>query len=135
MFLAHLPHQSPLRLASDGWLLFAARFARMFAYGALSVILVMHLAEIGLGEGKLGLLLALTLAGDTVISLALTTRADRWGRRRTLLAGATLMLLAGAAFVLSHSFPVLLIYDLLLYRSFISLKPPEEMEGDLAGSR
>ncbi len=109
MLLSHVPHHNPFQLARDGWILFAARFTRMFAYGALSVILVLFLAEIGLSESKIGLLLALTLAGDTVISLALTTRADRWGRRKTLFAGAVLMLLAGAAFVLSANFPVLVI--------------------------
>ncbi len=109
MTWSQFPHRNPLPLTRDGWILFAARFTRMFAYGALSVILVLFLTEIGFSEEKTGLLLTLTLAGDTVISLALTTRADRWGRRRTLLTGATLMLLAGAAFALSGNFPVLLV--------------------------
>ena len=37
------------------------------------------------------LLLSLTLAGDTLISLGLTTRADRWGRRATLAGGALVL--------------------------------------------
>jgi MFS family permease len=96
-------------LTRDGWFLFAARFTRMFAYGALSVILVLYLAEIGFDEGKIGILLTLTLVGDTAISLMLTTRADRWGRRRTLLAGAGLMLLAGTVFAVSGNFFILLL--------------------------
>ncbi len=100
---------NPLPLTRDGWRLFAARFFRMFAYGALSVILVLYLAEIGFDEERIGILLALTLIGDTGISLLLTTRADHWGRRRTLLAGAGLMLLAGITFAFSENFLVLLI--------------------------
>ncbi len=109
MLLSKFPQRNPLPLTRDGWILFAARFTRMFAYGALSVILVLFLTEIGFSEQETGLLLTLTLAGDTVISLVLTTRADRWGRRRTLLTGSMLMLLAGAAFALSGNFSVLLV--------------------------
>jgi MFS family permease len=87
------------RLTRDGWLLFAARCSRMFAYGLLSVVLVLYLVELGLKEWEVGLVLTLTLAGDTVISLWLTTSADRLGRRRTLVLGAVLMVLAGVAFV------------------------------------
>src|SRR5207302_3759773 len=83
-------------LGRDGWLLFLTRFIRLFAYGALSVILVLYLTSLGLTEPQIGTILTLTLAGDAVISLFLTTRADRIGRRRTLMVGAFLM--AGAGF-------------------------------------
>src|SRR5205807_5487652 len=75
----------------DVWLLFATRVVRLFAYGFLSVILVLYLAEVGLREEQIGLLLTMTLLGDTVMSLWITTSADRIGRRRMLLAGAGLM--------------------------------------------
>ena len=87
------------KLTRDGWLLFATRCSRMFAYGLLSVVLVLYLVEVGLKEWEVGLLLTLTLAGDTAISLWLTTTADRLGRRRTLILGAILMVLAGVVFV------------------------------------
>lgn len=85
-------------LTTDGWLLFLTRFARLFAYGSLSVILVFYLIGLGLTEAQSGLVLTLTLAGDIVVSLYLTTRADRIGRRRMLLTGAILMTAAGLAF-------------------------------------
>jgi len=85
-------------LPSDGWLLFATRFARLFAYGSLSVILVFYLIGIGLTEAQAGLVLTLTLLGDVVVSLYLTTRADRIGRRRMLIVGSILMAAAGLAF-------------------------------------
>jgi MFS family permease len=64
----------------DTRLLFATRFLRLFAYGALSVVIVFYLIAVGLTERQTGLLLTLTLLGDTAISLAITTRADRIGR-------------------------------------------------------
>ena len=39
-------------LSSDGWLLFATRFIRLFAYGSLSVILVFYLVSLGLSESR-----------------------------------------------------------------------------------
>ncbi len=91
----------------DVGLLFATRIARLFAYGLISVVLVLYLSTVGLGTGEIGLLLTLTLAGDAIISLWLTTWADRIGRRRTLIIGALLMLGAGVAFVLTQN-PLLL---------------------------
>jgi MFS family permease len=93
----------------DAWLLFAARAVRMSGYGALGVILVLYLAAAGLEAGQIGLLLTLTLVGDTLISLWLTTHADSIGRRRTLIIGALLMAAAGAVFAGSTGFLVLLI--------------------------
>ncbi|MCX7396632.1 MAG: MFS transporter [Planctomycetales bacterium] len=97
------------KLTRDGWLLFATRCSRMFAYGLLSVVLVLYLVEVGLKEWEVGLLLSLTLAGDTAISLWLTTSADRLGRRRTLILGAILMVLAGVVFASTSSFVLLVI--------------------------
>src|SRR5262249_7394705 len=96
-------------LSPDGWLLFGTRTARLFAYGLLSVVLVLYLKEVGLDAGRIGLLLTLTLLGDTVISLWITTRADRVGRRRMLLAGALLMVFAAALFALASDFWLLLL--------------------------
>src|SRR5206468_2426755 len=83
-------------LRPDGYVLFATRIVRMFAYGFLSVVLVLYLADVGLSETVIGVLLSLTLLGDTVISLWVTTGADRIGRRCMLIVGALLMLFAGA---------------------------------------
>lgn len=96
-------------LPRDAVVLFLTRFLRLFAYGALSVILVFYLVSLGLTESQVGLLLTLTLAGDIAISLFLTTRADRMGRRRTLVAGAILMAGAGLAFAFTHNLLFLII--------------------------
>jgi MFS family permease len=93
----------------DIGLLFATRVLRMFGYGFLAVVLVLYLSAIGLSGGEVGLLLGLTLLGDAGVSLWLTTHADRIGRRRVLIAGAALMLLAGVAFTATSLLPVLLV--------------------------
>ena len=102
--------QNPLRqLTRDGRLLFATRFVRLFAYGALSVVLVFYLVGRGLSEARTGLLLTATLMGDTVVSLFLTTRADRIGRRRMLIIGAALMAAAGVVFASTSNWWLLLL--------------------------
>src|SRR5258706_16336544 len=96
-------------LTRDGWLLFFTRFMRLFAYGSLSVVLVFYLIGLGLSESQTGLLLTLTLAGDTIVSLYLTTRADRIGRRRMLIVGAVLMAAAGLAFACTSNVLLLIL--------------------------
>jgi MFS family permease len=90
-------------LRPDGCVLFTTRLVRMFAYGFLSVVLVLYLAEIGLSETVIGVLLSLILLGDTAISLWITTIADRIGRRRMLIVGALLMPFAGAIFAFTNN--------------------------------
>ena len=87
----------------DVRILFATRITRLFAYGFLSVVLALYLIEAGLSAWQIGMLLALTLAGDAAISLWLTTNADRIGRRRMLIVGAGLMLLAGVVFLITRN--------------------------------
>jgi MFS family permease len=96
-------------LDRDGRLLFATRVLRMFAYGFLAVVLVLYLAALGLDAVTIGLILTLTLVGDTLVSLWLTTRADRIGRRRVLVAGSLLMAGAGMAFAATSWLPLLIL--------------------------
>lgn len=103
-----MPH-SLQSLTRDARLLFASRVVRMFAYGFLSVVLVLYLSAVGLNDRHIGVLLTLTLAGDVVISLFLTTHADRLGRKWTLFAGALLMIAAGAVFAGATGFVVLVV--------------------------
>ena len=96
-------------LTQDGSFLFITRIARMFGYGFLSVVLILYLERVGLTQVQIGLLLTLTLIGDTIISFWITTNADRIGRRRMLMVGAILMVFAGALFAMTHDFIFLLI--------------------------
>jgi MFS family permease len=92
----------------DVVLLFSARSIRLFAYGALSVVLALYLSELAMTGAQIGFLFTLTLAGDAGISLWITTTADRVGRKRMLILGAGLMVLAGVIFSLTGN-PVLLV--------------------------
>jgi len=92
----------------DAVTLFSTRIIRLFCYGFLSVILALYLIQVGLDEKQIGLLFSLTLAGDAGVSLWLTTSADRFGRKRTLIIGALLMLGAGVVFIISHNIVVLM---------------------------
>lgn len=98
-----------LTLPWDGRLLFLTRFIRLFSYGSLSVILVFYLTGLGLTEGQTGTLLTLILLGDTAVSFALTTQADRIGRRRMLIIGAVLMAGAGVTFAFTRNFLLLIV--------------------------
>jgi MFS family permease len=95
------PLTSPDR--KDIFILFTTRIIRLFCYGFLSVVLALYLIEDGLSEKIIGLIFSLTLAGDAGISLWLTTSADRIGRKRTLIIGASLMVGAGFVFIFTHN--------------------------------
>ena len=96
-------------MSRDTTLLFATRGVRLFAYGFLSVVLVLYVSSLQITEHRIGTLLSLTLVGDVAISLFLTTHADRIGRRRTLVIGAFLMLVAALVFATTHDFTLLVV--------------------------
>ncbi len=96
-------------MSADTILLFTTRVVRLFAYGFLSVVLALYLAQVGLAEQQIGVLLSLTLLGDAGVTLWITTSADRIGRRRMLLLGALLMILAGIVFAFTNNFALLIV--------------------------
>ena len=96
-------------LDRDGRLLFLIRSLRMFGYGFLAVVLVLYLDALGLDAFTIGAILTLTLVGDTLLSLWLTTSADRIGRRRVLVAGCLLMVVAGVVFAVTSWPPMLIV--------------------------
>ena len=73
-----------------------------------STVLMLYLSAAGLDDGRIGVLMTLTLLGDTAITFWLSTHADRIGRKKTLIIGALLMTGAGLAFSLTTNFFVLL---------------------------
>jgi MFS family permease len=103
-------------------LLFTTRSIRLFAYGFLSIVFVLYLVRIGMHGPAIGLLLALTLFGDAGVSLWITTRADRIGRRRMLIVGAALMAAGGLAFLLTRR------PELLMLAAIIGVLSPSGSE-------
>ena len=99
---------SPFR-SPDVRLLFVTRAVRLFAYGFLALILLLYLVELGLTPQRIGLLLTMTLLGDVLVSLPITATADRAGRKWMLILGAVLMAAAGAVFLSTDDFLLLLL--------------------------
>lgn len=95
------------KFKKDIYILFATRILRLFAYGALSVVLVLYLSRIGLDDYRIGLLITLTLIGDAIISLWITTHADIYSRKKMLILGSFLMGAGGIAFLLTDNYLVL----------------------------
>lgn len=93
----------------DAWLVILGRSCRMFAYGANSLIMALFFSSLQFSDFQIGLFMTLTLLGDVLLSLFMTLVADRVGRRRILLAGASLMVLSGAVFAISENFWILLV--------------------------
>ncbi|MHB1357212.1 MAG: MFS transporter [Anaerolineae bacterium] len=118
-----LPRLGILRsLPRDARILFSTRIIRLFAYGFLSVVLALYLVSAGFSKQEIGRLITWTLLGDVIITLAISTTADRLGRRRMLLVGAGLMMLAGLVFALTKN-PVLLIIA-----AFVGVVSPNGLE-------
>jgi len=100
--------RNPSTLPRDGRILFATRIIRLFAYGAMSVVLALYLVSGGFTKQQVGRLISFTLLGDVVVTLLISTTADSLGRRRMLVLGAGLMVMAGLVFAMTRN-PVLLI--------------------------
>lgn len=110
---ARAPTSNPLKASSPLGLLLAARMLRLFAYGFVGVSLVLYLASLGISEARIGVLLTMVLLGGAGFSIVLSTRADRWGRRRSLVLGAALMLAGGTMMATLDAFPLLVAAGIL----------------------
>src|SRR5689334_5822391 len=66
-------------------LIYAAAWLRSFGIGFLGVVLGVFLYREGLSSSAIGLVIAAGLAGSAAGTVFITFRADRLGRRRTLL--------------------------------------------------
>ena len=94
----------------------------MAAYGSLSVVMVLYLSQIGLSDYQIGLLITLTLIGDALISLWITTHADSISRKKMLLLGSFLMAVGGLAFLLTTN------YLLLIFTATLAVISPTGKE-------
>src|ERR1051325_4124940 len=85
-------------LSPDGQKLLLTRVLRTFAYGFLGVVLALYLAAFGMDAVQIGFVLTAALAGSAVMNIFWSIEADRFGRRRTMLLMALLMVLGGLLF-------------------------------------
>jgi MFS family permease len=93
----------------DSRLILLMRGLRSFAYGLLSVLIGVALANEGFSPVAIGILITVSLVGDMVGTGVIGLVADSWGRRRMLALLALLMAATGAVFGLVSSYPALLV--------------------------
>lgn len=68
----------------------------------------MYLKELKLHAKDIGMMFSLTLIGDAILSIAMTSRADKWGRRKTLVVSSIFSILTAVVFASQSNFWVLL---------------------------
>ncbi|OAQ89698.1 MFS transporter [Purpureocillium lilacinum] len=93
---------------SDAWLVILGRTCRMFAFGAISLIIALFMSSLNYSDFKIGLFMTLTLVGDVILSLFTALVADHTGRRRILILGGMLMVFSGLVFVYFENYWILL---------------------------
>lgn len=100
--------RSFLQSNRDIRLLWVSVFLRMASFGLTNQVLTLYLKELGITGDQIGLFMTLTLVGDAAISYLLTWYADRIGRRRVMILGTIMMLVAGWIFANYLSYYILL---------------------------
>ena len=93
----------------DRWVIFVSAALRASAVALSGIILVLHLATLGLDPASIGLTVSLGLAGCAVGTCLVTLAADRLGRRATLILLSAFMALGGLAFAIMTRPSVLLV--------------------------
>lgn len=96
-------HSSALRL------LLAARACRDFADGFLAVLLPLYLVRLGFSATAVGILVAASLLGSALATMAVGAFGGRFDPGRLLIGAAILMASTGFALAISNSFAILLI--------------------------
>jgi MFS family permease len=90
-------------ISRDGRRLLVARVLRTFGYGYLAVVLGLYLAQLGLDEIWIGVVLTGAILGSAAMTVGWSLAADRIGRRRTVMVMAGLMVVGGLVFAVSSS--------------------------------
>jgi MFS family permease len=93
----------------DRLLVFSSTGLRATAVGLSGVVLALHLAALGFNAAAVGLAVSLGLAGCAVGTFAVTSIADQWGRRATLVTLALLMAVGGSVLVWVQHPPVIML--------------------------
>jgi MFS family permease len=85
-----------------------AAWLRSFTFGLTGVVLGIYLFRAGLSSFNIGLVVAVGLAGSALATIGVTTKADRAGRRTTLVALSLLGAIGALALAFTPAVPVLL---------------------------
>jgi predicted MFS family arabinose efflux permease len=100
--------------ATDGDLvtIYGVQALRALLYGFGSVIIGAELARAGYSDAKASLVFTSMLTGFAVMSIAVGTRGDRFGRRRLYAGLFVVLALAGAVFAFTQWLPALVLASL-----------------------
>src|SRR5438876_287331 len=98
-----------IRLPKDLVLINAAAFLRSFSFGLTGVILGIYLFRVGLSSSNTGTVIGAGLLGSAVATIAVTTQADRVGRRRTLVVLSLFGTTGAVALALTPTLPILML--------------------------
>lgn len=96
-------------VSRDLLLINAAAFLRSLTFGLTGVVLGIYLFRVGLSSFDIGVVIAAGLAGSALATVGVTAKADRMGRRRTLVVLSLLGAMGVLALALTHAVPVLLL--------------------------
>jgi len=99
----------PSTATTDATRLLAARTARAFADGLVSVLLPAYLSTLGYTAVQIGGIVTATLLGSAVFTLGIGLLAHRWPARALLLGACALMLGTGLGFAEVREFLPLLV--------------------------
>ncbi|MFQ5694951.1 MAG: MFS transporter [Terriglobia bacterium] len=102
-----------MRLNRNLLLIYAAAFLRSSGVGLTGVLLGIYLARLGFSASRIGVVIAAGMAGTALATLLVSFRADRFGRRRTLISLSFLMSLGGVALALTTALPGILLLSFL----------------------
>jgi MFS family permease len=94
---------------SDVRLIFLVQAVRAFLYGFSSILIGSSLAASGLGATAVGAIFTAMLLGMAIASLAVGRWAESFGRRRAYAVLLGVMGVAGAAFAVTGSVPILIL--------------------------
>ena len=97
----------------DVTLLYVTAFLRSFDTGFIAVVLGVYLFRLGYSSVDIGAVTAVGLAAMTVATAFITWRADRIGRKRTLIALALLSAAGGLGLAFASSLAGILLFALL----------------------
>ena len=96
-------------MSKDLLIINTAAFLRSFTFGFTGVVLGIYLFRAGLSSFSIGMVVAAGLVGSALATIAVTAKADRTGRRRTLVALSILSAIGALALAFNPAVPVLLV--------------------------
>ena len=96
-------------VSKDLLLINAAAFLRSFTFGLTGVVLGIYLFRVGLSSFNIGMVVATGLVGSALATIGVTAKADRTGRRWTLMALSLLGAIRALALAFTSPVPVLLV--------------------------